>query len=245
MVCSAKRLKALEDQAEKYDIKDIMYCLTRLQSAFPAMQTGNRRSEMEMTVIRMCDPSLSADIESLEQRVSRLENGVMKTAPAKAAVPVEEKAEKKVETAPAEVEDDDEIPPPLYENEAPAEEITQTVPETKPETVQTPSADGICEVTEWGGILNILMKECPIIGGVLNGSKAYIKGDFLLIDAPNSQFRSLINSRNGYYKDSIRKAAFSVLGATYKLGPYTKPSVQSESDPLTAFAEKLKNFEIN
>ncbi len=245
VVCSAKRLKALEEQAEKYDIKEIMYCLSRLQSAFPAMQTGNRRSEIEMTVIRMCDPSLSADIESLEQRVSRLESGVVKTAPAKAIAPAEEKAEKQPEVTPVIEDDDDEIPPPLYENEAPAEEIAETIPETKPERSEIPSADGICEVTEWGGILNILMKECPIIGGVLNGSKAYIKGDFLLIDAPNSQFRSLINSRNGYYKDSIRKAASTVLGETYKLGPYTKPSVQSESDPLTAFAEKLKNFEIN
>ena len=56
-----------------------------------------------------------------------------------------------------------------------------------------------------------------LIAGVLNDSKAYIKGDFLLIDAPNSQFRSLINSGNAYYKDSIRKAAFKVLYIVYIL----------------------------
>ena len=39
--------------------------------------------------------------------------------------------------------------------------------------------------------------------------------------------------------------ATEVLGVTYKLGPYTKPSADVQSDPLAAFAEKLKKFEIN
>ena len=81
---------------------------------------------------------------------------------------------------------------------------------------------------------------------MLNDSRAFIKGQYLLIDAPNSQFRSLINSGNSYYKDSIRKAAFKVLGQTYKLGPYTTPkSNTTEDDPLKAIAERLKNFEMN
>ena len=92
--------------------------------------------------------------------------------------------------------------------------------------------------------MRILKTSCPLIHGVLNASMAYIRGPYLLIDAPNSQFRSLINSNNGYYKDSIRKAAHTVLGVTYKLGPYTKTEAK-ESDPLTALADKLKNFEIN
>ena len=80
---------------------------------------------------------------------------------------------------------------------------------------------------------------------MLQGSAAYIKGQYLLIDAPNTQFRSLINSGNSTYKDSIRKAAQSVLGVTYKLGPYTASKPQAEQDPLATLADKLKNFEIN
>ena len=93
--------------------------------------------------------------------------------------------------------------------------------------------------------MSILKTSAPLIAGVLKDSKAYIKGQYLLIDAPNTQFRSLINSGNGMYKDSIRKAAQTVLGATYKLGPYTAASPQAEEDPLTALADKLKNLEIN
>ena len=245
VVCSASRLKALEEQAAKYDIKDIMYCLSNLQSAFPAMQTGNRRCEMEMTVIRMCNPSLSADLESLEQRISLLERGMAKPVAVKTVVETEEVKPQVIDVITE--EDDDEIPPPVSENDAPAP-IFEEVQEEKPkpqEKAVSQSEGGEKELEEWGEILNILIKGSPLIAGVLNGSKAYLKGDYLLIDAPNSQFRSLINSKNGNYKESIRKAAFTVLGSTYKLGPYVRRSVQSESDPLTAFAENLKNFEIN
>jgi len=247
VVCSATRLKALESQAAKYDIKEIMYCLSRLQAAFPTMQTGNRRSEMEMTVIRMCDPSLSADLESLEQRVSQLERGIIKPAAQKTAAKPETVNEE-VKPEPENVvvvEEDDEIPPPISENDAPAADFEEII-EEKPEVKNVPEKDvGEHEVSEWGEILNILRKDCPLIAGVLNGSAAYISGDYLLIDAPNSQFRSLIKSSTGNYKENIRKAAFTVLGSTYKLGPYVKKNQQSESDPLAAFANKLKNFELN
>lgn len=83
------------------------------------------------------------------------------------------------------------------------------------------------------------------MGGVLSDSKAYIKGDYLLIDAPNEQFRSLVNGTNPIYKNSIRASAQEVLGVTYKLGPYKKPTVSTDGDPLLAVAEKLKKFEIN
>ena len=101
------------------------------------------------------------------------------------------------------------------------------------------------EVKRWNEILALLTRNCPLIAAVLNDSKAYIKGDYLLIDAPNSQFKSLIRQEGGRYKQSIREAAEQVLGVTYKLGPYTKPQEPQESDPLTALANKLKNLEIN
>lgn len=240
VVCSAARLKALEAQSEAYDIKDIMYCLSALQSAFAAMQTGNRRCEMEMTVIKMCDPSLSSDISALERRISKLENEGFKFMPSAEACAKEETKPEAYESFSETVsENDNEIPPPLSEYDAPDLETAEA------KTADTVSAEGVTKVSQWGEILRILTSDCPLIAGVLKDSAAYIKGAYLLIDAPNSQFRSLINSGNAYYKDSIRKAAFTVLGETYKLGPYTKSKTQGEADPLTAFADRLKNFEIN
>ncbi len=225
IICSESRLKALENQAADYDIKDIMYTLSLLQSANAGMQNGNRRCEMEMTVIRLCNPDLSADISSLERRISALENGAVRVvAPVKEIQkPVTEKTDNEEEEIP--------LPEPPEESAAEAPKPAQ--------------GGEITPVQNWGEVLSILKTSAPLIAGVLKGSNAYIKGQYLLIDAPNTQFRSLINSSNGMYKDSIRKAAQRVLGATYKLGPYTAAKVSAEEDPLAALADKLKNFEIN
>lgn len=227
IVCSEARLKRLEEQAADYDIKDIMCALSLLQSANVGMQSGNRRCEMEMTVIKLCNPSLSGGIDSLERRISALESGAVNVSPA----PVKQ-------------------PPKPIAEEADGQEAEEKIPLPKPPeavaAANPPSqSDEIIPVNNWDEVLSILKTSCPLIAGVLKDSAAYIKGQYLLIDAPNSQFRSLINSGNGMYKDSIRKAAQTVLGATYKLGPYSAQKHKPEEDPLAALADRLKNFEIN
>ena len=218
VVCSTRHLKALEEQASDYDLRDIMYCINILQNSSAAMQSGNRRCEMEMAIIKMCDTALSFDISALERRISAIENGIPKVKTPKQTVK---------ETVKEEVVTED-IP----------------VPEEPVVISQNNENNSIKPLEEWGEILHILRKDCPLIWGVLNDSTAYIKGAYLLIDAPNSQFRTMINSSNAQYKDAIKKAAFTVLGENYKLGPYTKQSNTAEVDPLQQIANKLKNFEI-
>lgn len=231
IVCSASQLKALENQAENYDIKDIMRTLNILQASTAAMQTGNRRCEMEMAVIRLCTPELSYDTESLERRIAALEQRAVLS-------PVRHTTEEKNKAEMKEVSDsitEEEIPlpdaPTIADNTAPPTEIAET--------------DGYNRVARWEDILSILRRSCPLIAGVLEGSSAYIHGEYLLIDAPNEQFRSLVNGGNAFYRDSIRKAALEILGKTYKLGPYTKSAAKSETDPLAAFAENFKKLQNN
>ncbi|MBR2039902.1 MAG: DNA polymerase III subunit gamma/tau [Clostridia bacterium] len=76
IVCSKRRLQDLEKQAALFDIKEIIYCLNILQQSALLMQNGNRRCEMEMAIIKLCNPSLSSDLESLERRISALEKGM-------------------------------------------------------------------------------------------------------------------------------------------------------------------------
>ena len=237
IVCSSKRMAALENQAEDFDVKEIICCLNILQETASKMQSGNRRSQMELAVIKICNPTLSTDLDSLERRVAALEKG-NNVRIISAAQPENKSASKKAELI------DDEIPLPdsEYETPAPMEENV-TVPQENVKS--TPPEKGVSEVENWNEIIRLIKQKSPIMGGVLNDSKAYIKGDYLLIDAPNEQFRSLVNGANPIYKNSIRSAAQEVLGVTYKLGPYKKPTVSTEGDPLLAVAEKLKKFEIN
>ena len=243
IVCSSKRMAALEKQAEDFDIKEIICCLTILQETSPKMQSGNRRSQMELAVIKICNPSLSADLDSLERRVTALEKGsnihTFPVTPSKEVL-IAEKNDTFTESDPP----DEEIPLPDSEYETPAP-MEENAPVPKENVKSVPLEKGVSEVENWNEIIRLIKQKSPIMGGVLNDSKAYIKGDYLLIDAPNEQFRSLVNGTNPIYKNSIRAAAQEVLGVTYKLGPYKKPTVSSDSDPLLAVAEKLKKFEIN
>ena len=237
IVCSASRLASLEKQAEKFDIKEIVYTLSVLQSATALMKTGDRRCEMEMTIVKLCNPQLSVDLASLDRRISALENGAVI---AKAVAPVTVKTEPTVEQDDNEDITDDDVVPIPDDSDVPLSNEAAPAPvvEKKADTVEG-------EVAKWNEILAILTGTCPLIAGVLKGSKAYIKGDFLLIDAPNSQFKTLINQAGGMYKENIREAAQRVLGATYKLGPYKREAVVADEDPLKALADKLKALEIN
>lgn len=261
IVCSAAQLKELEAQAECQDIREIMDILTVLQESAAKMPTANRRAQMEMTVIRLCNPQVFTDINALERRVTALEQGVIKQSGVSISVraakgesdtiPVahSDAAEEEIKaTEPSEEAlsdySDDEIPlpePPDINSDYIEQEQTPKQKKAVTATEQ-PLADGITLVDCWDKILARLRVSCPLIAGVLMGSAAYIKGDYLLIDTQNSQFKTLVNGANSLYRDQIRKAAFEELGRTYKLGPYHKPS-ENETDALAVFAQKLKALE--
>ena len=237
IVCSTKRMEALENQAARFDVKEIVYFLSVLQESFALMQNGNRRSQMELTLIKLCNPALSTDLASLERRISLLEKGVVN----KPAAATEVQKTNTAEEVSPKPDEDDEIPMPIDENEAPAPAMEENT-----NSKAAVSEDGIVRLDNWDEIVFLIKQKNPVMGGVLADSKGYIKGDYLLIDAPNSQFRSLVNNKsNPSFKNSIRAAAQEVLGTTYKLGPYKKPSASSGNDPLLQLADKLKQFEIN
>lgn len=240
IVCSSSKMKALETQAQNFDIKEIMSILGVLQSSATAMQNGNRRCEMEMAIIRLCNPGIRQDLDSLERRIAALEsNPPVQTVKSE---PIKEVDKPQIE----EIHDaDDEIPLPEYDD-APAPFEEDVVAQPSNNAVSAPAPDGITPVEQWGEIIGILRKTCPIIAGVLGDSKAYIEGDRLLIDTSNSQFKTLVNGNNPVYRDNIRKAAQTVLGQVYKLGPYHAKTTTTEAqDPLQSFAQKLKQLENN
>ncbi len=225
IVCSSKKLDMIKEQAEKYTLSQILSVLETLQTATSKMQNGNYRTEVEMMIIRLCNPELGNDLASLEARISAIEPGNVKVNTKKPEKEINLPAEK-TET----------VKEPIIEETAPKEaEEKQTITEK-------PTASG-GKLKEWEDILAVLRKNCPIIAGVLQGSSAYIEGERLLIDTKSEQFRSLINGETSTYRDAIRKAAEQILGVTYKLGPYKPQKTETAKDPLEEFSEKLKDFE--
>ena len=217
IVCSKSRMAALEKQADKFSLPEITAILNVLQQNAALMTEGNRRTVMEMTLLRLCTPTLRNDIASLEMRIAALEAG---RAAGNSSANQSDQAcvqEEKQETPPIAVTGN--------ENEESGNSEDE-------------------ELKNWQDIIEVLKHKNPIMAGVLKGSKAYIEGGRLLIDTDNTQFKSLVNGSNAKYREDIKEAAKEILGKRYNLGPYTKKATV-QSDPLAAFAQKLKSFESN
>ncbi len=125
--------------------------------------------------------------------------------------------------------------------EVKAEPKAEEVKKETPKKEVTENDDG--SLDSWGDILKEVATLCPPAIGVLNGSKAYVKDNMLLIDAPNPLFKSMINS-NAQMRDAIKKAASLVLGNTYRLGPYKKDTSVNNADPLLNLADKIKELNL-
>lgn len=229
IVCSKAHIKALESQAEKFGLPEILAILNILQSGAARMTDSNRRAVMEMTVLRLCTPELRGDIESLEMRIAALESGTAKRQrPANAPKEKPQSQEPEKPDAPEEKEES-----------AAVEAVPEKVPEAEEKRDENVS-DG--ELGNWQDIIEVLKAKNPIMAGVLKDSKAYISGGRLLIDSENTQFKSLVNGNNPKYREDIKAAACEVLGKRYNLGPYVKKTTAA-GDPLAAFQEKLKILE--
>ncbi len=236
IICSPEHLKKLEEQAQKFEITEIMRVMRFLQDSAAKMQSGNRRIEMELALIRLCTPSLCSDLESLALRVEALEKGgvrIIKEEPIdEIEIPQKETEEPKV---PEIIEPQiDEIP-----------EVIDASGFSEPEEENENRVDdGKLEKAIWKNILSELSRSAPLISGILSDSNAYIEGQFLLIDTENTQFAELINGKNNIYREKLRKAIESVLGRSFKLGPYRKKAAVESIDPLSELKQKLKDLEV-
>ncbi len=251
IVCSPTHLEALRNQAEGVETETVMATLRLMQDTLPKMQSGNRRTELELALLKACSPEIRVDSDALLQRISLLEsrlNGISQNA----LPPIQEQESStdikiRTKSAPmpaAQVEAiaEDEFVPPIEDEATQADEVLfEALPEATapPADSETNRVDDI----SWASVISELSKSAPLLGGILHGSSAYIDGSRLLVDSQNPQFADMMNSPAGNYRDKLRAAVLAVLGKSYSLGPYKKPSAEAE-DPLNKLRDKLKVLEV-
>ena len=254
LVCTAEELEQYKTQSGKLTLENILYCISLLQDSMANIKRGvNRRIEMEMAIIKLATPNLTSDNEALLRRISDLEikiktGAIAVSAPAAAVKPMEESkpavpAEKPkvVEKAP-EVAESKPAPTP---DEYPAEE-------TKPQAPREESTDGGMPI-DWAEVLSELTKTNMPLWGVLNGSSAIIRGDYVLIKSDNPTLSAFIKT-GGNARD-VKEAVLRVTGKKYRLGlqgANTAPSAGAAAsapaapkDPLENLISRAKDMGIN
>ena len=236
IVLPPAEIEHLQEEAKGYTLPDVLHCLDVLQQALGRLRAGaSRRLEMEMAVIKLCQPSLDTRAEALARRVKALEEAVRggsplpaPAAPAVTAPAPKTEPKKPVEPAPA----------PKAEEPAPA----------APTAPPAPIADATAEeapFSQWSEVLQTLSESCPPLYGVLVGSTATVRGEHVLIATGNDMFKTLV-SRDGNHK-VLAAAIRQATGRDYRIGlkkvapPASAETGADESDnPLSAFLKESR-----
>ena len=223
-----EELEAMTKTAVSMDLSAILHALDAFQSAQSRMKTMDKRTEMEMTFIRLCTPELDTSPAALLRRIEALERGGLRR-------PV--------------------MPAQNGNNNTPAAEAPQTAqPQATAPTTNTapaqPAAKGKPQSTEelarnaqpfdgWSDIIGYMENYSKSVASAFKGSSAYISGDYMLIEAPQIAFDLL---KRASQREKIREAIQQVTGRVYKLGPYKPPAEDGEKpkDPLDAFLRDMR-----
>ena len=231
LVCTDGELEQYREQSSKFTLENILFCISLLQTCMANIKRGvNRRTEMEMTFIRLSTPELSSDNEGLLRRVADIEatlkSGSITVNTVNKQAPAPEKAEES--SAPAE---------PAYEAQKPEQETEPQMPSAEEESIP------------WAEVLSELTQLNMPLWGVLNGSSAVIQGDFVLIKSDNPTLSAFI--RTGTNARDVKTAIKRVTGRAYRLGLYngaqSQPQAKPEArkDPLENLISKAKDMGIN
>ena len=240
IVCAPKELEEIKAQASEYPLEGIVNAISVLSVSLDRMSMCDRRTEFETAVVKLCSPQLESTPEALLDRLERLERMMKYSTPSVAPKSAVQEPTAVTDAVEDEVTANvvDDMPPIPSEADIPTTSATTISPEpTATESVKAELFDA------WTDVQTELSKSAPLLAAVLRGSKAYVQGDFLLIDSENDQFFSLMRSEDPIYRTQIKNAVNAIVGRTFRLGPYKKPIVQ-ESDPLQNIINKLKSLEV-
>lgn len=233
IVALPEEMEEMKPLAQFLTLSQILYTLSVLQEAQNRMsRTANRRTELEMSVVRICNPAMDSSAEAVLTRLEALEAAVRRGIPA-APPSLPEPAESGEKAAKHLPQKKKEAPSPLE----------QAAAEEKASAPILADLSDAHPFGEWQEVLGRLLKTNPPLFAALKNSDAYEKGDLMLIDAKNELFFKLIRE-NEFAKDSLRAALLAQTGRRYRLGPYRQQGsapAKPEVDPLETLLESAKS----
>lgn len=244
-VVSSAETEKLQQAAQDFTPETVLHVLDALQRTAEALRRAPvKRVEMEMCLLRLCNPVLDTSPAALLRRVADLEaqmkaGGVRNTS--SAVETTQRQAAEQGRTCEPERE-------PSLPWVQPANESVQTSRPTKPRASTPKQADSepapVLEETAeetaeplacWPEVLEELGRIDPPLRGVLDKSKAVVRGAHVLVDAGNVMFAELI--RQPLHQKPLVEAIRTATGKPYKVGIFKSSlhvAQKKASDPFEA-----------
>ena len=223
IICTDDEYNSIILSAENFTLENVIFALDLFQDALTKIKTGaNARAELEMAFVKLCEPKLDVNIDSLVDRISKLERAVnrgvnvsQQPAVVESAKPVvaENKQEVKAEKAVEEIKNDTLQPitssKPSIEPKA-SQGKNETAVNKPQQTVNTDDSNTQYEFEHWGDFMDVIHKQNIALFGVLAGSRGYIRGEYFLIDSPNPTIIQFLKTPT--YSKAIKQALYDVQG---------------------------------
>ncbi len=231
VIATPEEIRSMRAQAQKLGLPTILHMMEVLQGTLDRLRGGvSRRVEMEMAVLRLCDPRLDDTKAALLHRIEVLEtamkNGVP-AAPVVAPAPVAQPAAAAPAATPA--VEPQEIPVPTEAPPVEATDVTPAIP--APAAAPIPAPAGEVPFDGWAEVLDILRKSCPPLFGLLDGTTALLKNGGLIICLENPLLAQLL--KEGGNKQQLQEAVRQVTGQVYPMALRQKQQEKpKEFDPL-------------
>lgn len=217
-------MEKLKELSKAFSMSSILHCLAVLQNCLERLsKTSGKRIELEMCMIRLCNPKLDSSSDALIRRLDDLElqlrSGAFSAEPPKPA-----------KTVAAENKTEKEKP---QESTAQAEPVQNKRPVALDMSMLKP-------VTCWVEILQQLSETDKPLHGMLVGSKAYCYEDMLFIDTPNTILGQMLKKDGCAVR--LLDAVQLHTGNRYRLRLKTtkETSEQNKENPLDALAKRAQ-----
>lgn len=275
VILSQEETQQISEQCKQMTLEQIVYAMDVLQLAIDHMgRGGDKRTELELALIKLCTPQLDDTIPALAARIAELER-IVKQQPIQQAVP---QPETPLQTAHATTPQppvqsplpqpnlqpdrvvqkplENELPP-LPNTEQPYSGTQPAEPQKEADLPQPQQPNTAVAQTQ--SLQEIIESAAPMTNWneVLEVIKTYSKtiaAAFKNTTAYISGDYLLIDSttdipfrllKQSAQRDKMRTAIKEVTGRVYRLGPYrNKEQEEKAEDPLTNFAQKLKDSGI-
>ncbi len=224
IVAAPDSLRQMREQADSLGLPLILHILTVLQDTLERLRGGAaRRVEMEMAVLRLCDPRLDSSTAALLDRLATVENALRAGAPVAPTTPA---PKTEIPSAPPTLGS-----PAVSAAPAPVAPDEPDLPPPPPPVVE--ESDTEQPFAAWSEVLESLRSTCPPLYGVLAGSTALLGGGKLIICTNNAMFKELFGMGNN--KDLLMDAIRQATGGTYRVVLRRSEAVSktTANDPLT------------
>ena len=225
----------LKTEAGDFSMETVLHVLDTLQGELETLRRStSRRVEMEMCLLRLCSPEFDSSNAALLRRIAALEEKLrsgMVFAPQPAAKMREPEDTPKTPAAETPGRDEEKLP--KQEPDAPkkAQKAEQTAETEEP-------------LGCWPEVIESLRKLDAPLSGFLQGSKAFVRGEYVLVDSTNSMFAELI--RRAEHQKPLLEAVRLAAGKAYKVGIYkrTLKVPRPEEDKMEELLKNANSYGI-